>query len=170
MNTSERYHQPILEALCAFIRDRTQQPVAADTAAKARGAAPVQHQLQDDVSPPAADVQAALTVIGRRKVEDDEVNLSGAHIPKAYLAKADLTGVDLTDADLRGADLRDADLRDADLRGAILTHAVLSGADLTDAKVLTQEQLNDACGTDVKGLDSLDPPLTIKIKPCPEQR
>ena len=30
---------------------------------------------------------------------------------------------------------------------------------------LTQEQLDKACGTGVKGLDKLSPPLTIK--PCP---
>jgi hypothetical protein len=47
MNTSEQYHQPVLEALSAFVRDSTQ-------AATGDG-------------PPATDIQAALTVIGRRK-------------------------------------------------------------------------------------------------------
>jgi hypothetical protein len=46
MNTSEQYHQPVLEALCAFVRDGTK----ADT----------------DQWPPATDIQAAITVIGRR--------------------------------------------------------------------------------------------------------
>ena len=52
----------------------------------------------------------------------------------------------------------------ADLAGAILTRADLTGADLRHTKLggLTQEQLDQACGENVK----LDPPLTIK--PCPK--
>jgi hypothetical protein len=45
MKTSEQYYQPVLEALSAFIRDGT-QTVTGD-------------------GPPATDIQAALTVIGR---------------------------------------------------------------------------------------------------------
>jgi hypothetical protein len=48
MNTSEQYHQPVLEALCAFVRDGT--------------------KAQTDQRPPATDIQAALTVIGRHAV------------------------------------------------------------------------------------------------------
>ena len=53
------------------------------------------------------------------------------------------------------------------LSGAFLTVADLGGAnltsaDLTDVQYLTQEQLDKACGTGVRGLDKLDPPLTIK--------
>jgi hypothetical protein len=44
MNTSEQYHQPVLEALCAFVRDRT--------------------TTETGGGPPATDIQAALTVIG----------------------------------------------------------------------------------------------------------
>ena len=46
MNTSEQYHQPVLEALCAFVRDNTRNE-------KGEG-------------PPTTQIQAALTVIGRR--------------------------------------------------------------------------------------------------------
>src|SRR4051794_20812511 len=49
MKTSDQYYRPILEALSAFVRNHTK----ADTT-----------ETQD--GPPAADVQAALTVIGRR--------------------------------------------------------------------------------------------------------
>ena len=112
MNTSEQYHGPVLEALSAFVRVETK------TAA-----------------PPTDDIQAALTMIRRRKSGFKELplNLAKAHIPKA----------ELNGADLRGADLNGANL-DADL---------------------TQVQLDKACGTGVKGLDKLNPPLTIK--PCP---
>jgi hypothetical protein len=167
MNTSEQYHRPVLEALCAFVRDRT--------------------KTDTGEGPPATEIQAALTVIGRRTVmENGWLDLRNAHIPNvdlrdahllyAYLYSTDLHGADLRGADLRGAyllaNLRGADLTDAHLLGAILyakvgdvvtgvalEGAVLTGADLRGATV-AQSQLDEACGTDVK----LDPGL--KIKPC----
>jgi len=168
MNNSKEYHQPVLEALCAFVRDKTRQ----------LGVAP--KQPQDDPSPrPEIDVQAALTVIGRRSDGAGEVNLRGAHIPRvdlsgtnlhgARLRDADLTGAFLDGTDLTGASLYDANLSGADLSRANLTGAHLDYADLTGAKGLSQEQLDTACGMRVRGLDSLDPPLTFHDKPCPEQ-
>jgi Pentapeptide repeats (8 copies) len=106
MNISEQYHQPVLEALSAFVRDSTR-------AATGDG-------------PPATDVQAALTVIGRRKaigtgnpnlitsgglypgpwpVALNQPNLAHANIPKADLNGADLSGADLTGANLSSANL-----------------------------------------------------------------
>jgi len=88
MNTSEQYHQPVLEALCAFVRDGT--------------------RIQSD-PPPATEIQAALTVIGRRSVGTEAnvlpgpVDLSGAHIPGASLSNAKLRGADLHYANLSGA-------------------------------------------------------------------
>jgi len=176
MNNSEDYHQPVLEALSAFVR--------------------VETKTETGEGPPADDIQAALTVITRRKsgFKEPPLFLAKAHIPKAHLVGADLTraylndtnltSANLTHADLAGADLNDtnltsanltsadlvsANLANADLSGAFLTVADLGGAnltsaDLTDVQSLTQEQLDKACGTGVKGLDKLDPPLTIK--PC----
>jgi hypothetical protein len=69
MKTSEQYHRPVLEALSAFVRDNTRN-VTGD-------------------GPPSTDIQAALTVIGRRK-PDGAPDLTGAHIPKAILSFADL--------------------------------------------------------------------------------
>ena len=46
MNTSEQYHGPVLEALCAFVREHTIEKIVSKQ--------------------PATDIQAALTVIGRR--------------------------------------------------------------------------------------------------------
>jgi hypothetical protein len=150
MNTSEQYYQPVLEALCAFVRDGSRT-------------------LKGD-EPPASDIQAALTIIGRRKpVGDEVVDLTGAHIPKAYLIGAylmgaELSGANLIGAHLYGADLRFAYLNDADLSGAILSNAGLSGAELNGVNLIgamvTQAQLDQACGTNA----TLDPGLTIK--PC----
>jgi hypothetical protein len=134
MNTSEQYHQSVLEALCAFVRDGTIGMIVG------------KH--------PTTDIQAALTVIGRRAArEGDRVDLSAARIAGANLSSAGLSGANLFFADLRGANLSSADLTSADL----------SDANLSDVKDLSQAQLDKACGTDAK----LPPGLTLK--PCPKK-
>lgn len=172
MNTSAQYHQPVLEALSAFVRDGTRTDMS--------------------VGPPTTDIQAALTVIARRKVIPPEsqvflgwcniprsflvyanlrsANLLGANLTEAQLDGVDLSyasliGTNLTQATMGGANLSHAFLSDAHLNSAYLKHVELTGAylkdvDLTGAEGLTQTQLDQACGTNVK----LDPGLTIK--PC----
>jgi hypothetical protein len=72
------------------------------------------------------DVQAALTVIGRRDREPDARPVD--------LSRADLTDANLTGAN-RGANLIGADLTNADLTATDLTRANLTGANLTNAKI-----------------------------------
>jgi len=129
----------VLEALSAFVR--------------------VETKTETGEGPPPDDIQAALTVITRRKSGFKELPL---FLGKAHIPKADLGGTNLTRAHLVGADLTRADLSGAFLTVADLGGANLTGADLTDVQYLTQEQLDKACGTGVRGLDKLDPPLTIK--------
>jgi uncharacterized protein YjbI with pentapeptide repeats len=124
MNTSEQYHQPVLEALCAFVRDNTRR----DNTRKEKSEVP-----------PTTEIQAALTVIGRRKIIGPEqpLNLSNAHIPYAQLNGAHLSGANLKSTNLSGANLSGAFLHDAHLSGAFLRYANLSGADLSDAHLIT---------------------------------
>jgi uncharacterized protein YjbI with pentapeptide repeats len=190
MNTSPQYHQPVLEALCAFVREGTIGMVI-------NGA-------------PATDIQATLTVLGRRSngpgaidlartriAQADLVraNLTGAILSEANLVEADLIEANLTGATLLGANLTlfranltgailseanltnahlfratltratltDADLTDADLTDADLSRASLSGATLLGARGLSQAQLDTACGTNVH----LPAGLTLVDKPCP---
>jgi hypothetical protein len=83
MNTSKQYYQPILEALCAFIRDR-----AAETKEGAIG----------------SDIRAALNVIGRRALLGEAVpDLRRVHFPKADLSNVKLIKAKLNGANLRGA-------------------------------------------------------------------
>jgi hypothetical protein len=119
MNDSGQYHRPVLEALSAFVRDGT----------------------RTGDGPPATDIQAALTVIGRRKAGIP--NLANAHIPKADLYGADLSGANLSGANLSGADLSGANLSDAHLIGAGLSGAHLIGADLSRVN-LTDANLTGA--------------------------
>lgn len=131
MKTSEQYRQPVLEALCAFVRDHTKTATA---------------------GPPAIDIQAILTAIGRWEAGTEGldssgghiVDLSGAHIPNARLFEAKLTGANLRHADLSHADLRHAKLFGALLNGADLKESYLSGAKLQNAYLL---------GTDLRGAD-----------------
>jgi hypothetical protein len=160
MNGSDQYHQPVLEALCAFVRDVTK------------------NNHGDDL-PPATDIQAALTVIGRHGPGLGEIvlvdvripaiqlfnaNLSGAYLFNANLNRAYLRHADLSRAQLRGASLSRANLSRVNLSSANLLDADLSGADLSGATV-EQSQLDQACGSDTK----LPPGLTLKPCPPPKQ-
>jgi uncharacterized protein YjbI with pentapeptide repeats len=139
---SAELHGPVMEVLTAFLREH--RPLSGE---RAPDEAPVKLP---------ADIQAALTVVGRRNANQDQgsmdlrstdlqgANLSGADLQGADLTEANLHGADLWDADLRGADLGDADLRGAafginlqgahfvgaDLQRADFVHANLQGADL----------------------------------------
>ena len=112
-----RDHDPIMEVLTAFVRERAPWNAAAAAA--------------DHRPPP--DIQAAITVIGRRSRwfgKGEERHLD--------LREADLRGSDLADAhlevaDLRGVHLRRASMSDAHLEGAYLIAANLEGAYLSDA-------------------------------------
>jgi hypothetical protein len=89
---------------------------------------------------PEPDIQAILTVIGRRSeahrdveygtLNLSETNLRGANLWKAYFRKAYLQKANLKGAYLSRANLKEADLSDADLSDADLTNADLSDADL----------------------------------------
>src|SRR6266850_413571 len=176
MNASERpeqYRGPVLEMLCAFVREYTIGKTVFEK--------------------PAIDIQAALTVIGRRKGQElpdlakanipgatlsgaklSRVDLTGANLTGAnlgladlngaYLSGANLSGANLSGANLRGADLTGANLRNANLRGANLSVAYLIRADLTGAKNLIQTQLNEACGNNETELPE---GLGLTLKPCP---
>jgi Pentapeptide repeats (8 copies) len=93
---------------------------------------------------PAADVQAALTVLAQRTpvATERSVELQGKDLAGAWLRGADLRRAEIDWVDLSGANLRNANLTGALLIGAKLTWAALDGADLTHA-VLTQGALTE---------------------------
>jgi uncharacterized protein YjbI with pentapeptide repeats len=130
--------QPIVTAvLTAFVRQYATAPAERST-------------VDDAARHPAVDVQAALTVLGRRDVRWDRpgerLDLSGAVLAgaswrDARLAGVILTGARLDGADLRGATLDGADLSGADLTGADLDRASMRGTTLTRAN-LTNARIN----------------------------
>ncbi len=145
---SPRDHPAVMEVLTAFIREHAGE----------------QEPPEEGPKWARPDVQAALTVVGRRDATRDirRPNLGYADLAGAYLSKANLAGLrlagatltqsTLTDANLEGEDLAGADLTHADLRGADLRGANLGGALLTDAD-LTGADLDEA---DLTGADLTD--------------
>jgi uncharacterized protein YjbI with pentapeptide repeats len=126
MNTSDQYHKPVFEALCAFVRDGTKN--------------------ETGDGPPATDIQAALTVIGRRRavIATAVPDLRKAHIPQAAL-----DGSNLSDANLIGTNLTGANLRRSNLIGAYLTAADLSLGNLWQANLT----LGNLSGANLSGAD-----------------
>ena len=135
---SARDQPVVMEILTAYVRTRTQQL----------------EPLEPDAHIP-EDVQAALTVIGRRNdrfdigsIDLSRTNLAGANLRNASLARSILTEVDWTNTDLAYADLAGANLAGAtlayvNLAGANLAGANLAGANLANAD-LTDANLTDA--------------------------
>lgn len=130
MNKSE-YHKPVLEALCAFVRERTKPTPTTAAPLQGKTSEPPAENGALGPTPPAIDIQTVLTVIGRRDFKTDVVDLRAAHIPKA-----NLSGASLSKADLSKADLSEANLSEADLNGANLNGAKLDGADLREADLI----------------------------------
>jgi hypothetical protein len=126
---SPRDHPTVMAVLAAFIREHSREEWQTTLPGFD---APVQATRPD--------VQAAMTVIGRRDITHDteRLSLSRAVLVRAGLSNANLTHVnlnhaDLSDTNLTGAVLNykgptEADLKDADLSGVDLTGADLTGA------------------------------------------
>lgn len=148
---SRQDHGPVMEILTAYVREHApwhpppedQQPVA------------------DEPRPPPpshiADIQAILTVIGRRKADYDppgqrldlrntdlrwanlvkaklqEANFRGANLQWAFLSESNLQEVIFFNANLQAATLNEANLQGADLWLANLQRAYLIGAKLQTA-------------------------------------
>jgi uncharacterized protein YjbI with pentapeptide repeats len=144
-NDSDKDYWQVMEVLTAFVRERSPYPPSEET--------------QGDKQLP-TDIQAVLTVIGRRKHSygNGEKNgfdlgwtdlrgafLQGANLVGANLASANLQRVWLQDANLeeaclhetnlQGGWLQNTNLRDTDLTAANLYRAKLQNANLEDANL-----------------------------------
>jgi hypothetical protein len=132
---SARDHPTVMEVLSAFIREHSREPWP-DPPEEGRWTRP--------------DVQAALTVVGRRDIKRDirRIDLYDVHLVKtdlngadlrgtilncAYLKRTGLRGANLSGVPLKEATIRDAYLKGANLRGACFMDATLTGVDFTDA-------------------------------------
>jgi uncharacterized protein YjbI with pentapeptide repeats len=125
---SAKDHPIVMEVLTAFIREHSREPwPPPDTGSSEQGR----------LTRP--DVQAAVTVVGRRDAERDirgrRVDLTAAHLTSAQLVRAHLDGANLTGAHLIRAHLDDAEFTGANLTGAHLVGVHLDGANLIRARL-----------------------------------
>ena len=130
---SRQDHWPVMEILTAYVRERTRLYPP-----------PVDQQPAADDQPLATDIQAVLTVLGRRQTNYDPqwqgldlryTNLRGANLDEAMLQRALLVGANLQRARFREANLEHAYLIEADLEGAFFVWAKLQGASFKDANL-----------------------------------
>ena len=148
---SEKDHGPIMEVLTAYVREKAPRKE--------------NHKPQAGEKPP-TDIQAILTVIGRRKTTeikrlDDFLDLSHTHLAGVHLEQANLSGLNLGIANLNDARLNGADLNNTILVGANLSKVWLGGAkNLTAEQVQSAQNWREAClPASLKYLKDLpDPP------------
>ncbi|MEU2098676.1 pentapeptide repeat-containing protein [Streptomyces globisporus] len=129
MRDSAKDQAMVVQILAAFVRQRAarEDPDEEALSSQVHG-----------VPRPSDDVQAALTVLGRRPVRDRRdgpINLSFTQLSRADLTlgrfdHAIFSGANLYQARLLGTKLSKAELGGADLRGAQLAFADLRGAKL----------------------------------------
>jgi hypothetical protein len=172
-DSPERDYSTIMEVLTTYVRENAPwppRPHKESPASNAKASTELENQEQ---LKPSADIQAILTVLGRRKKagKADDVrldlsatdlrraNLNGAKLQGTFLFGANLQRAVLVLANLEGAVLIDANLERAILIGADLKLANLQGANLQPVRNLTQEQINEAYGDKKTKLpDHLQPP------------
>jgi Pentapeptide repeats (8 copies) len=131
-------HWTVIEVLTSFIREKASLQLCSQR---------LEENSITKQPKVATDVQAALTVIGRRDESKDPegqtVDLIQTALNRANLVNASLSNAYLFNADLRSADLRNADFHSASLRRACLQGSLLVGADLSNA-FLVEADLSNA--------------------------
>jgi hypothetical protein len=135
---SDRDHMQIMEILCAYIR--TNAPWDKDTNA------PWDPETLGPFKEPRADIQAALTVIGRRapdKIDLERTKGFRLDLRDADLGGADLQGGDFAQARLFRSNFQIAALSRTNLKGAKLWDADLSGAHLIKTRFDAKTELKD---------------------------
>lgn len=135
---SPKDHWTIMEVLTAYVRENA--PRKELLPAEKTSSRKSTRENDTQKARPKTDIQAILTVIGRRKIgeEKNKIDLRNTDLRGADLGNANLSGADLSEADLSGANLSRAILREANLNwvnlsGAYLNWVYLSGATLNTA-------------------------------------
>lgn len=162
--TSEQDHSKIMEVLTAYVREHVrwkEDRIAGE---------------QQPVPRPSVDIQAILTVLGRRsrtyqngehqrldlrETDLRRANLSGAHLEGTILSGVHLEGANLNSVHLEQAILRRTDLKKANLTEAHLDKAFLWQAHLEGA-ILRQAHLEESylVGAHLEGADLLGADFT----------
>lgn len=154
---SEKFYGPTMDILVTYVREYAPW--------NRRSLA----QADQPLPKLAADLQAALTVLGRRtrtynngesqrldlrNLDLRRANLSGAHLEGAILSGTHLEEANLQGIHLEEAILRAAHLEQANLSGAFMQKAFLAGARL-DGAILREAHFEEAFVSDAR-LDGAD--------------
>jgi uncharacterized protein YjbI with pentapeptide repeats len=137
-NDSAQDRATITEILTAFVRGHAPWPPS-------RPGQPHEDTPVEDIPPLrswAPDVQAALTVLGRRKLPvgpPEPVNLADVDLRGASFYRSDLRGAAFFRSRLQAANFSDAQLQDAIFLDAVLHRAGFSGAQLQQASFTDAE-------------------------------
>ena len=125
MREDDNWRPSVVEVIDAFVRDY-------------RNSSAPRSCLDATLARPAADVQTALDVLGRRPHPDDtsvRPDLTGGDL-RGFRLSGDYSRVVFRNASLFGADVRSAKLDRADLTGADLRCGRLSGTSLVGAALI----------------------------------
>ena len=134
-------HWVVMEVLMAFVREQAPaKTMPSDNTSEEKDT----KESLPERKPP-LDIQAILTVIGRRtrtfqngetrRLDLHNTNLQGANLGGAQLQAANLMGAQLQGANLAGAQLKTANLTRAQLQGANLAGAQLQSTSLMGAQL-----------------------------------
>jgi hypothetical protein len=128
---SLKYHWTVMEVLTAFVREQSRKEYRDYIPSLSESSSSIDI---DDLTL-REDIQAALTVIGRREWSTVERPHQELNLMQAFLGKVFLFDADLRNANLFKTNLQQSTLFRTDLRKAILADAILIGADLNYAKL-----------------------------------
>ena len=124
---SKHDHWTIMEVLTAFIREKSN----------------INREPNSNIP---EDIQAALTVIGRRKTENDPdngvIDLRGSNLNEAYLYNARLNNASLVNIECRRSTFYDAKLHKAVIIKSKLESACFENANLTNTGFLDVDLTN----------------------------
>ena len=168
-DSPERDVVPVIDILCAFVRDPPPaEPPQTGPSTTTADAAQPGREPSDAAAKLRPDVQTVLNLIGNENADyrallpaGYRLDLTGANLRHAQLMGADLPGTRLIYANLNNADLTGANLTNANLASANLTNANLMDADLTEVH-LFQANLTGATllGVNLTGANLWEPNLT----------
>ena len=147
---SEKDHWQVMEVLTAFVREES--PHSED---------------KPSTQPITSDIQAILTVVGRRKPKYDlkglRLDLSETHLHGARLTGANLRTASLYNVNFQGAIFQNTILHGTNFHGSSLNQCLFERAHLLDANIegceirnadfseavnLTKEQVTSAIGSE----------------------
>ena len=165
---SPKYQWTIMEVLTAFVRQNSHIPRETQEYHFVLGK---NLEELEELKSVETQVQAALTVIGRRDSNQDYIssespesnnkkldlshsNLRDSDLNHAYLSHANLSYSNLRDADLEHTNLEHANLQSANLTNADPRYASLYSADLLNAVLIdTSLSYADLRGATISGAD-----------------